>query len=38
MEKIKMEKPLLAPDYVWEAYSIINIKKTEKPCHAQKMI
>jgi len=28
MEKIKMEKPLLAPDYVWEAYSIINNLET----------
>jgi type I restriction enzyme R subunit len=24
MEKIKMEKPLLAPDYVWNAYAIVD--------------
>lgn len=24
MEKIKLEKPLLAPDYVWNAYAIVD--------------
>ena len=31
MEKIKMEKPLLAPDYVWNAYAAIKNIKTEQP-------
>lgn len=25
MEKLKLEKPLLAPDYVWDAYSILEM-------------
>ncbi len=28
MEKLKLEKPLLAPDYVWEAYKIVDGVKT----------
>ena len=24
MEKLKLEKPLLAPDYVWDAYNVLN--------------
>lgn len=29
MEKIKLEKPLLAPDYVWNAYCTVERVKTE---------
>jgi type I restriction enzyme R subunit len=31
MEKIKLEKPLLAPDYVWNAYETVEKVKTGKP-------
>ena len=31
MEKIKLEKPLLAPDYVWNAYAAVENVKTEQP-------
>ncbi|GGE14010.1 type I restriction endonuclease subunit R [Psychroflexus salis] len=31
MEKMKLEKPLLAPDYVWDAYSQIEEVKSKQP-------
>lgn len=31
MEKLKLEKPLLAPDYVWNAYSAIEEVKSKQP-------
>jgi len=31
MEKIKLEKPTLAPDYVWEAYTQLEKVKSEQP-------
>lgn len=31
MEKLQLEKPLLAPDYVWNAYAAIEDVKSEKP-------
>ena len=31
LEKLKIEKPLLAPDYVWEAYKAVEDVKTEQP-------
>lgn len=31
MEKIKLEKPLLAPDYVWNAYAAVENVKTGQP-------
>ena len=31
LEKLKTEKPLLAPDYVWSAYSALEEVKSEKP-------
>lgn len=31
MEKIKLEKPLLAPDYVWNAYAAVENVKTRQP-------
>lgn len=31
MEKLKLEKPLLAPDYVWNAYAAIEDVKSKKP-------
>ncbi len=31
MEKLKLEKPLLAPDYVWNAYAAIETVKSKKP-------
>ena len=31
MEKIRLEKPLLAPDYVWNAYSAIEEVKSNQP-------
>ncbi|MDC7126266.1 MAG: type I restriction-modification enzyme R subunit C-terminal domain-containing protein [Spirochaetales bacterium] len=31
MEKLKIEKPLLAPDYVWEAFAAIENVKSEQP-------
>ena len=31
MDKLKLEKPLLAPDYVWNAYSTLEEVKSERP-------
>lgn len=31
MEKLKLEKPLLAPDYVWNAYAAIEDVKNKQP-------
>lgn len=31
MDKLKLEKPLLAPDYIWNAYSALEEVKSEKP-------
>ena len=31
MEKLKLEKPLLAPDYVWDAYTTLNSEKSNQP-------
>ncbi|MCF8374304.1 MAG: DEAD/DEAH box helicase family protein [Bacteroidales bacterium] len=31
MEKLKLEKPLLAPDYVWNAYTAIENVKSKQP-------
>ena len=31
LEKLKIDKPLLAPDYVWEAYKAVEEVKTEQP-------
>ena len=31
MEKIKLEKPLLAPDYVWNAYAAVENVKSQQP-------
>jgi len=31
LEKLKMDKPTLAPDYVWHAYSALEDIKTQKP-------
>ena len=31
LEKLKVDKPLLAPDYVWEAYKTVEEVKTEQP-------
>ncbi len=31
MEKMKLEKPLLAPDYVWNAYTAIEEVKSKQP-------
>ena len=31
MEKLKLEKPLLAPDYVWNAYAAIEDVKSKQP-------
>lgn len=31
MDKLKMDKPTLAPDYVWDAYSAIEKVKSQKP-------
>ncbi len=31
MEKLKLEKPLLAPDYVWNAYSAVENVKSQQP-------
>ena len=31
MEKLKLEKPLLAPDYVWDAYSALEEVKSKQP-------
>ncbi len=31
MEKLKLEKPLLAPDYVWNAYTAIEEVKSKQP-------
>jgi len=31
MEKLKLEKPLLAPDYVWNAYDAIEEVKSKQP-------
>src|SRR5690606_10916847 len=31
MEKIQLEKPLLAPDYVWEAYAQLENVKSKQP-------
>lgn len=31
LEKLKIDKPLLAPDYVWEAYKAVEELKTEQP-------
>ena len=31
MEKLKLEKPLLAPDYVWEAYTVVESVKSQQP-------
>jgi type I restriction enzyme R subunit len=30
-EKLSLEKPLLAPDYVWEAYKALEEVKSERP-------
>ena len=31
MEKLKLDNPLLAPDYVWDAYVAIEDVKSNKP-------
>lgn len=31
MDKLKLEKPLLAPDYVWNAYATLEDVKSEQP-------
>jgi type I restriction enzyme R subunit len=31
MEKLQLEKPLLAPDYVWDAYSTLEDVKSKQP-------
>ncbi len=31
MEKLKLEKPLLAPDYVWNAYAAVENVKSQQP-------
>jgi len=31
MEKLKLEKPLLAPDYVWDAYATLEEVKSKQP-------
>ncbi len=31
MDKLKMEKPMLAPDYVWDAYASIEDVKSKQP-------
>lgn len=31
LEKLKIDKPILAPDYVWEAYKAVEEVKTEQP-------
>ena len=31
LEKLKIDKPLLAPDYVWEAYKAVEEVNTEQP-------
>lgn len=31
LEKLKLDKPLLAPDYVWDAYSTLEKVKSNKP-------
>ena len=31
LEKLKMDKPLLAPDYVWEAYNTLETTKSDRP-------
>lgn len=31
MDKLKLEKPLLAPDYVWNAYAALEDVKSEQP-------
>jgi type I restriction enzyme R subunit len=31
MEKLQLEKPLLAPDYVWNAYATLEEVKSERP-------
>lgn len=31
MEKLKMEKPMLAPDYVWKAYESVEKIKSQQP-------
>jgi type I restriction enzyme R subunit len=31
MEKLKLERPLLAPDYVWNAYSSVENVKSQQP-------
>tara|TARA_R110000751_G_scaffold126574_4_gene228506 strand:+ start:7613 stop:10477 length:2865 start_codon:yes stop_codon:yes gene_type:complete len=31
MEKLQLEKPLLAPDYVWDAYSTLEEVKSKQP-------
>lgn len=31
MEKLKLEKPLLAPDYVWDAYTTLDSEKNKQP-------
>src|SRR5699024_2385841 len=31
MEKLKMEKPMLAPDYVWEAFATLENVKSKQP-------
>ncbi|MDG5814964.1 type I restriction-modification enzyme R subunit C-terminal domain-containing protein [Chitinispirillales bacterium ANBcel5] len=31
MEKLKLEKPLLAPDYVWNAYTTVENVKSKQP-------
>jgi len=31
MEKLKLEKPILAPDYVWNAYEAIETVKSKQP-------
>ena len=31
LEKLKMDKPTLAPDYVWHAYAALEDVKSQKP-------
>ena len=31
MEKLRLEKPLLAPDYIWDAYTTLEEVKSKKP-------
>ncbi|HCY83390.1 MAG TPA: restriction endonuclease subunit R, partial [Xanthomarina gelatinilytica] len=37
MEKLQLEKPLLTPDYVWDAYAVLSLSKdVTLHCHAER--